>query len=426
MFGKSKLEKAINNWLKNGGDLTAMLKSIRITSIKSKKDASAISQALKRISFAGEEKESELRSLFNTIAAFFQIAETKAAFNELSETGLPELRRILDEGLKNPTNRESNLMFLLKILALYQQEIDAYKIVEVAKSGFKANGYMWSVILSIFDKKHPHWKIVLDGLKSPLPDDFICVAYLDFANIHAIDGDLHAHPFDTEEGVKRLKKWLLDKNEELYSYARSATTALPFLNAKHQAELFPLARQHPDDTVKVDSAVALARAGDPAGIQELKKWAVDKNHSITACQHLTELGYENEIPPEAQDVDFKALAEMVSWLSHPAEYGYPPDQIHQYDSRILYWPPTNDYRKVWLFKYTYEPTVEDEEKYTGISMVGSVTFSLTDEDDADLTPEEAYGLHCAWELKINNDPRAPGEVTPKAGLKILKRYNKGL
>ena len=58
-------------------------------------------------------------------------------------------------------------------------------------------------------------------------------------------------------------------------------------------------------------------------------------------------------------------------------------------------------------------------------MVGSDTFALFGEDTAGLSPEDIYGLHCCWELEMNEDPRAPEERTPEAGRRILAEHNSG-
>jgi hypothetical protein len=92
-----------------------------------------------------------------------------------------------------------------------------------------------------------------------------------------------------------------------------------------------------------------------------------------------------------------------------------------FDSRVLYWPPTDDERRLWLFKYTYEDR-ETGEPDSGIGMVGSVTFALFGEATPTLTAEELYGLHCCWELKNKGDPRAPKKRSPKAGIRILRKH----
>ena len=426
MFGKSKLQKTLESWSKSKGDLREALRSLDASSIKKKKDALAVINALKTISFKSEQKEFQFSSPVHTLVAFFQQVESQEAFTAFKEDGLPELRRLLKDGLKFPEYREDELMFIMKILAMYHQEQDVNLIIDVALSGFNSDGYMWSVIFGVFDKDHEHWKALIDGFKDKLPNGFVCIAYLDFVNGHAIEGRITKHPFDSDKGMEKLKFWLSDKNEENYSYAHSSTVALPFLNEVNRTILWKLARQHPDIGVRIESAWATAKVGNLDGIKELKEWALDVNYSTIAIQYLKELGYETEIPAEALKDDFKAMAEMVNWLSHPNEFGRPPSKIELYDTRTLFWPPTNDQRTVWLFKYTYTPQEADGELDVGIAMTGSVTFALFGEATDKLSPEEAYGLHCAWELEMNEDSRAPKERSPQSGLQILKKYNSNL
>ena len=69
------------------------------------------------------------------------------------------------------------------------------------------------------------------------------------------------------------------------------------------------------------------------------------------------------------------MAEMCSWLSDPHEFGRPPDEIELFDTREMVWPPTNDWRQLWLFKYIYRAGPEDVADQSGIGMTGSITFS---------------------------------------------------
>jgi hypothetical protein len=52
-------------------------------------------------------------------------------------------------------------------------------------------------------------------------------------------------------------------------------------------------------------------------------------------------------------------------------------------------------------------------------MYGSVTFALFGESTVDLSAEDAYALHCCWELEVNGDPRAPKKRSVRAGRKLL-------
>jgi len=71
----------------------------------------------------------------------------------------------------------------------------------------------------------------------------------------------------------------------------------------------------------------------------------------------------------------------------------PPDEITQYDTRELIWPPTGDRRRFWLFKFRYEPQENDDQADAGIGLVGSTTFVLFGDSTVDLPPEDVYGLH---------------------------------
>jgi hypothetical protein len=113
------------------------------------------------------------------------------------------------------------------------------------------------------------------------------------------------------------------------------------------------------------------------------------------------------------------MAEMSDWLAHPNEFGEPPTEIELLDTREMHWPPTNDIRRLWLFKYKYAGHSEDGTDDVGIGMVGSVTFALFGEATVDLCPEDVYGLHCCWELECNNDKRSPKKRSAAAGRKLL-------
>ncbi|MCF6174136.1 MAG: hypothetical protein L3J71_00055 [Victivallaceae bacterium] len=69
------------------------------------------------------------------------------------------------------------------------------------------------------------------------------------------------------------------------------------------------------------------------------------------------------------------------------------------------------------------PEQSGEEHDIGIAMMGSVAFALFGENIDNLKPEEVYALHCAWELEMNEDKRAPAERTVNSGLEILLKYN---
>lgn len=380
-------------------------------------------EKLKKVTFKDNEKVS-----LNRLISPFQSPEKDEDIAIFTKQGLPELRRLLFEGLKKAHHTKKKiegLTFIMKILAMYSVKKDTEIIVKIANAGYDANGYLWFLIFEQLSASQ-HWKIVFDGIKLPSLKGSLRVVYLDFVNCQFIENRQSElkHTFDSEIGIKLLEYWLSSKDPGKYSYAQSATTALPFISEPAQSRLLKVAQNHPSAKVNIESAWAVVKVGDVEnGVPLLQKWALNPCYSKMATMLLKELDFEGKIPEKAKENDFIALAEMASWLSHPAEYGEPPEKIEILDKRELFWPPTKDTRPVWLIKYTYnEPNWN---YHDAIGMVGSRTFGFRSEMDH-FSVEEIYGLHCAWELQQYEDPNAPKEVTPEEGLKILRNHNDNL
>lgn len=165
--------------------------------------------------------------------------------------------------------------------------------------------------------------------------------------------------------------------------------------------------------------------GRREGDEFLIRAAADPHRSDLACRYLTELGKASIIPAVTNDPDFAAMAKMSQWLQHPCELGEVPVSLELFDKRVLYWPPTEDYRPVWLFKYVHVPQDDRSKRAVGVGMVGSITFALFSENSADLTPEDIYALHCCWELMQEEHEEAPEQRTVENGRRILRKHNKG-
>lgn len=423
---KSKLARTLVNWERNGGDLGQLLYERQELRIEKAADARAICHALAspRLTQPGEGQP--ITTPLYALAGLFQQVASEEAYRELRENGLPILRRLVRQEMAHASEEGSrDLLFVLKVLTLYKDPEDADLIIQAVRQPLAPEDFLWSLVFGEMNAENPGWERVCDGLRSPLPPGFIAVAYLDFVNAHAIRGALTEHPFASPEGVEKLREWLSDPDEERFGYAHSATAALPFIPEGPRTELLQVAGVHPDVGVRMEAAWAAARLGDPNGRRQLREWCLDPRYSRTACGYLEELGDREAIPAEATEPDFQAMAEMCEWLAHPNEFGRAPDEIVLYDKRELYWPPTDDTRPVWLFTYTYRPTEPDEELDLGIGMVGSDTFALFGENTAGLSPEDIYGLHCCWELQMNEDSRAPEERTPEEGRRILAEHNPG-
>ena len=249
----------------------------------------------------------------------------------------------------------------------------------------------------------------------PLPHGMIGVALLDMANELESAGDEFPHPFDTEEGTARLKKWLESRKEATFSYAVSAAASLPYLKRTEREMLLKSALEHPSPEVQIEGAFASAELGTGDGIERLSHWCTDVCYARKAMRYLEELDRQDAVPAGTRDPQFQATADMCDWLAEPNEFGQPPNRIELVDTRELYWPPTDDNARVWLFKYQYDSQPSGEEPVVGLGMVGSVTFAIEGENSPDRKPAEMYALHCCWELQVNRDPGAPDERTVEAG-----------
>jgi hypothetical protein len=426
----SKLEAALARGLAHGGDLIQELAHLRDYPLRTARDAHALCLALARlIELPPETPDISVpsRTSLDWLVGVFQQVETPEAFDVLRAFGLPPLIKLFDE-----RSDRLDLLFLLKLFALYQDERGAGRIVHAARDGLQPEGRLWSVIFKQLSTEHPHATSILDTLRSPLPSGFIGIAYLDWVNAFSLAEKIAEHPFDTEEGVARLHDYLTNSDTQCHSFAQSAAAALPFLKHPHRAQLLALALDHACQDVQMEGAWASAKLGSAAGVTFLGRMCLDPVRSKQACRYLHELGLEEAIPRQAQDPAFIAQSELVAWLAHPQEFGNPPDEITVYDTRVLYWPPTRDRRRLWIFRYRYDVPPEDHADATGhgchdtgVGLVGSITFSLLGETRPDMCPEDIYALHCCWELEYNGDARCPGERSVDAGRQLLAQHQPG-
>lgn len=421
-FRRSAFQKEIENLLNGVSGSEGELFSPTKLPIRTKADAEVICSALDTIRKEKASSSEDLDSVLFSLVAYFQNVESDEAFQILIDKGLPKLRAWVNDLLKGESSNVNSVLIILKILALYRLREDVGLIAQIAKRGIGEDEYIWSTIFDCFDAKHPHSVAMIEALREPLPSGFVLVAYLDMANAAAIAGKSFHHPFDTEMGRSFLDAWLSDTDEDNFSYAVSSSVALPFIESSTRERLLAKALVHPDPKVRLETSWAQAKTGDETGVDRLVEFSLDPGLSLMAQSYLEELGFGHRVPSEAREPNFLALAEMANWLAYPTEFGRPPDEIEIFDTRELFWPPTNDRRQVFLIRYTYL-SHDDEGPHSGIGMVGSVTFCLFSETTADMTAEELYGCHCAWELEMNGDSRAPKIRSADAGRRILCEYN---
>lgn len=362
--------------------------------------------------------ESGSESFLYHLALLFQNDASEDATRALRDRGVPELERLFDAALEVKGADAHPLLMCCKMFALYARAEGVPRIAAAVRAF--PDEYMWDVVFGLFgEENHPQSVALVEALRDPLPTEFAAVAYLDLCNALARGDRLKKHPFDTAAGRARLETWLADSDPDHFSYAVSAAAALPFVSTKARDALAALALDHADAQVQMEAAWASAYRGGTAGLKFLARACADPRTATRAIAYLDELGKGDRVPAAAREPNFEAMATMCDWLAHPHEFGAPPTDIEPFDTRELDWFPTNDTRRVWLFKYTYAGREEDGSDTVGIGMVGSITFALFGETSAEMSAEDIYGLHCCWELEMTEDARAPKRRTAKAGRKLL-------
>lgn len=423
---KTALAKALAAWLSQN-ESSASRKSLSeylpqgdaglvTTASEAKLVCSAIDKAR---SIVGDSEDWAAGHDLHAAIALLQQVGSAEAQEAFTQHGLPRLRMIVRERIANP--KQQHALFALKIIGYYGQADDVELFSAAVRAPIDPASFWWQPAFYGFTADNPCTPAFIASLADPLPPGFIRVVFLDKCNELAAAAHLQVHPFASSDGIRTLEDWLTSGKEDEFSYAVSACAALPFIPSPSRERLIELASAHPSAHVRMEAAWSRAKLGMESGAQALIDFARDARYSSRATAYMKEVGLEARIPEEATRPDFVALAGMCDWLAHPNEMGRPPDRITLVDSRELYWPPTRDRRWLWIFRYRYESNEAEPDE--GYCMTGSVTWAMFGTNTLDLSVEDVYGLHCAWELIQAEDGEAPGDTDAAAGRAILSKYN---
>lgn len=405
-----------------GEEIEDILDELTGAEISTRDDADAVCDWLTRYPWAPFEKHEYdlVLTPLRCLAGLFQEVISEEPFEALQRRGIPELIRIFWLEAENPGSDESDVLFLLKILAIYGTPDGADTVAAAVRRNILPDGFLWSVVFNAFVDDHPDAVRLCQTIAGHLPTEgFLPITYLDFCNQLALSSRIKTHPFDSQVGLGLLRQWLENESDDEYSYAHSATVALVFLDSAERDRLLDLALMHPDFRVRIEAAWVEARIGRDDGIRKLAEHCLDPRLGESPRRYLEELGRFDAVPVQARDPRFRASCELSEWLAHPNEHGAPPDTIELLDEREAVWPPTHDTRPLRLFTYVYRAGQEDGSDLLGVGMTGSITFSLFGVLVDDLSPEDIYALHCCWELITLGDSRAPEQPSVEAGRRIL-------
>ena len=395
---ESKLQKAIQAGLRDHDQLAAQLQRVS-DGVRSAREARTMCDLIEVL--AGMATRDELPRRFDSVVErTVRIAgdvQTKRAARILHDRGLPGLVRLF-EALRTRGRHRRGLTRLLALCVEFGHPDALEATVAAAHDARLSDDYWWTLVFPRLGPHNPLRAPLLERLRHPLPEGFVAVALLDWANSNALDGKLERHPFASPAGAERLRTWLASSNPDESSYACSAATALPFLAPVHARELLPLALGHADGRVALEAAWAAARTGDEAGVARLGSACRDLRWASRARQYLDELGRSSAAPAET-DASFAARAAFADWLSDPRELGVFPDELEVVDTRELAWPPGGQPIRQWLIRYLARDRTGLGEDDAGVGLVGSATWCFFDHALALLSAEDIYAFHLCWELE---------------------------
>lgn len=264
-----------------------------------------------------------------------------------------------------------------------------------------------------------------------LPIDFCGIALLDHANItmahHESErGDTPAHPFDSKTGAERLREHILD--HENTSYARSAITALPYIDKARARPLLEAASRYPDRSIRLHNAWAVAKHGFAAGIVQLTKALADQALRAQVIPYLHDLGREDLLPDDWDQEAEEALVQFAEWCRHPNEFQAAPDSISIAYDRTLAFPMGRQEMRFILVRYRFDnPFGNGPEQ--GIGMASPMPFCTRSQDIDAMSIKEVLGWYVCLLMCLalkQQDPSNDIEPDAETGLDLLKEVNPGV
>lgn len=422
----------IDRWLENGGPLIVYTGGrTDFGPIELASDAEAICRGL--ASDRVYQIDNVLSPAYSSLRALLKRSGNEAVKRIFTEKGLPAIRRILAhqmDVLKSPelddnerSFRTGSTLQLIEVLAIYAMPQDAAAIVRAMQDDAFCGYALWLEIFDTIKDRHPNAVEICDVLHHNIPSGFCGLAYLRFASGLVETGRISKHPADTPACIKLIEQTLSGLDPENVTDVRVAITALPYIREPERTRLFALAREHQDIFAQIDTARALSAAGFEEGVRRLAELCRNIDATKMARGFLEELGLRDSIPEECLTPDALARTEMYHFLWTTGGYRRPPDHLELHDKRSLYWPPSSQRERLWLFSYGYEPQAEGDEYEDGVGIVRSGSAEIAFDATSDMRAGDIYALQCAWELRLLKAPGAPKELTVEDGREILARHN---
>ncbi len=435
MAGDVTLKQGLERALESDDEgLISTINNIWPQEVDGAAEAELLVQVLARFPVSVAKRERAVSAL-DTVLEWCHAAEGRRAKRVLERGAPAHLLRIFDALIEDAAEDAELFHALMQgvaAMALFEMQEGVSRMLRASQIEDQWGNLGWhAVYVNVVPKKKHAWVgALVEGLKADIPGGMIGILFLDLCSLQASVKQLREHPFNSRLGVQRMTSWLKQENGAQVSFAESVCLSLHFLSESDRAQLLKIADESPEPHVRIAAAKARIDLDDESGFETLREIGNDPRYALGIIRYLMENQAPIERFPERLTApgfkSFLAKAELCEWLAHPNEFGRPPQKIRKMDSRKIYWPPSDEMRRVYLFRYEYPPRDGKKKPTIGVGMVGgATTFSLFGEVTEDMEPEEMYALHCAWELEFMQDKRAPKKRTVRAGLRILGDYNEG-
>lgn len=422
VYGQSRLRKAIDAGIDDG--LSSRISALESYELISRSDAQAVIDALASIPL--ESMKSDYSSPAYTLVSLFDTISDPSlpAMPVFLEQGVPLFIRIFDQ--KRTTDDEefgSPLLFkLLQLLAASGTLEGTNKVIEAAKGSFHSDSYQWSYVLLQYVDSHPHRDRLFRFLSKNIPQGAIGIKLLGVANQVSLADDEAFHPFDSQDGMRRIRSLLEDQNPEDTAIAVSAAVALAFVYQKERDELIDLALVHRNVDVILEGAWASGRLGQEKGLKVLQKYCSDYRYAAAACEYLEEVSRADLIPKETLEGAFKAQAEFAKWLEHPNELGEVVDEVVVVDQRKLRWPMAKEETDFYVMRFLLRDKWGLEPDKQDCGVVGSMTWCFFFLQMDQRPPEDVYAIHAAWEMQAAELIKENETPAPNALEDALKQW----
>jgi hypothetical protein len=266
---------------------------------------------------------------------------------------------------------------------------------------------LWKTAPGPFDVLFPR---LLDAMQHPS----VAAIVLDLANYLARQGRLPEHPAavrateltwllgqlvdrlegfeqtSREEGVRDLQ--VAQHVQETITLAIALCDTLSLLQRREATGKWYRILDLQHRRLRVEAAAALARLGEPAGVQALSELAAQPLVRLRVHAYAAELGILDQMPAKWRSSEALAESEMVIRLAEPDLFGLAPSSCELWDQRQLAWPGYDEPRACYLFRYVYHLTSSD---YVNVALAGPVAHALM-ADLTDLSADDVYAVYAGW------------------------------